>query len=306
VFPAIRGVLIEFFADISGDKKEELAPKITAKPVAVKEIWGWSNENRRISTFLSVIAHVLFALFLALAFQARAKPIHANHSVILFSPVEISPYIPKPSLSKGGGGGGDRSPTPASKGVAPRFDKEQYAPPAVIIRSEHPKLAMEPTLIGPPDIKIPQPNMNIWGDPLAGVIGPPSSGPGSGSGIGSGKGGGVGPGSGPGLGPGEGGGFGGGAFRGGSVGVSPPQLIFKVEPEYTEEARKARYQGTVALLAVVGADGNVYDVKVVRALGLGLDERAIMAIKQWKFRPGSKDGKPVPVIVSIETTFRLL
>jgi TonB family protein len=305
-FPAVRQFLAEFFANVLGDKKKGLGLKITAKPVAVKEIWGWSGRNRKVSILSSIVIHSVLVLFLVLAFQPRLRPTHATSSVVLFSPSEISPYIPKQSSSRGGGGGGDRSPLPASKGRLPRQALSQLAPPTAIIRNENPRLPVEPTVIVAPDIKIPQPNISAYGDPLYGVIGPPSNGPGSGGGIGSGRGGGVGPGSGPGVGPGEGGGFGGGVFRAGSTGVSPPQLLYKVEPEYTEEARKARYQGTVIVEATVGADGNVYGVMVVRALGLGLDEQAIIAIKQWKFKPGLKDGKPVPVAVSIETTFRLL
>ena len=97
-----------------------------------------------------------------------------------------------------------------------------------------------------------------------------------------------------------------GAFRPGVGGVTAPQLVYKVEPEYTEEARKAKHQGTVTLYAVVDADGRVSKVQVARSLGLGLDEKAIEAVKQWKFIPGKKDGKPVPVAASIEVTFRLL
>ena len=87
--------------------------------------------------------------------------------------------------------------------------------------------------------------------------------------------------------------------------VSAPQLVFRVEPEYTEAARKAKYQGTVVLIAVIDEDGKVRDLKVARALGLGLEEKAIEAVRQWKFRPGMKDGKPVSVTGPIEVTFRL-
>lgn len=115
--------------------------------------------------------------------------------------------------------------------------------------------------------------------------------------MGSGRGGGVG--------PGEGGGIGGGVFRAGG-GVSFPQLIYRVEPEYTEEPRKAKYQGTVVLNIVVDISGMVRNIRVTRSLGLGLDEKAVEAVRQWKFRPGMKDGRPVPVAASIEVTFRLL
>jgi TonB family protein len=163
---------------------------------------------------------------------------------------------------------------------------------------------MEPTLILPPDVVLPGAGLPLYGDPFA-KIGPPSSGPGSGGGIGTGRGGGVGPGRGPGVGPGEGGGIGGGVYRVGG-GVSAPQVIYRIEPDYSDEARKAKFQGTVVLEAIVGMDGNVYDVKILRPLGLGLDEKTIEAVKKWKFRPGFKNGKPVAIRVTFEVNFRLL
>jgi TonB family protein len=146
--------------------------------------------------------------------------------------------------------------------------------------------------------------MSQYGDPL-GKLGPASNGPGSGGGIGSGKGGGVGSGTGGGVGPGEGGGIGGGPFRVGG-GVTAPLVLHKVEPEYSEEARKAKYQGTVLLYIEVDPSGRATNIKVQRSLGLGLDEKAIEAVKQWKFKPGYKDGKPVTVAATIEVNFRLL
>src|SRR5438445_10618055 len=113
---------------------------------------------------------------------------------------------------------------------------------------------MEPTLIRPTDVSLPDNNLPVWGDPL-GKIGPPSNGPGSGGGIGSGSGGGVGSGKGAGFGPGEGGGMGGGVYRVGG-GVSAPAVLFKIDPEYSEEARKAKYSGTVVLYIEVDQTGH--------------------------------------------------
>jgi len=103
---------------------------------------------------------------------------------------------------------------------------------------------------------------------------------------------------------GGGAGIGGGAFRVGG-GVSAPALISKTEPEYTEEARAAKYQGTVLLYIEVGPDGKAHNIKVVRGLGLGLDEKAIEAVAKWKFKPGEKEGQPVPIQATIEVNFRL-
>jgi protein TonB len=84
-----------------------------------------------------------------------------------------------------------------------------------------------------------------------------------------------------------------------------PEVITRVNPEYTAEARKAGLSGTVTISLVVGADGSLQSLRVVRSLGLGLDEKAIEAVKKWKIKPGTKDGKPVSVIVTVEVNFRL-
>jgi protein TonB len=217
--------------------------------------------------------------------------------------VEISPYVLKPSKTEsgGGGGGGDRDKLQATKGALPKQSLQQITPPAVVIRNNDPKLAVDPTVVAPP---IMTANMNNLGDPLSGVLGPPSNGTGSGSGIGSGSGGGVGSGRGPGVGPGWGGGVGGGPYRVGG-GVSAPRILFSPDPDYSEEARKAKYQGTVVLWVVVGPDGRTRDIRVQRSLGLGLDEKAMEAVRTWKFEPARKDGQPVAVQINVEVNFRL-
>jgi periplasmic protein TonB len=216
---------------------------------------------------------------------------------------DISPYVlpASPKESGGGGGGGDRDKLAASKGALPKQAREQITPPAVIVRNPDPKLAVEPTVVAP-QIQFPQ--MAVLGDPLSNVLGPASNGTGSGGGIGSGSGGGVGSGRGPGVGPGYGGGVGGGVYRVGG-GVSAPRALFSPDPEYSEEARKAKYQGTVVLRMVVGPDGRARDIQVSRSVGMGLDEKAIEAVRTWKFDPARKDGQAVPVLISVEVTFRL-
>jgi TonB family protein len=99
-------------------------------------------------------------------------------------------------------------------------------------------------------------------------------------------------------------GFGSGPFRVGG-GVTPPTLLHKTEPEYTEEAKAAKFQGTVVLYIEVGPDGTATNIKVQHSLGMGLDEKAIEAVRKWQFLPGKKDGKPVTVAATIEVNFRL-
>lgn len=275
---------------------------LTSKPVLVRDIWGQYGCQKK-SWVMSTAAQAAAVLLL---FTAASTKVAQHHIVQLIAPV-ITPYEPKPSpapRSNGGGGGGDRSPLPASKGRLPKAALKQFTPPAAAVNNPNPKLTIEPSIVAPPNVALPQLSMAQYGDPL-GKVGPLSNGPGSGGGIGSGIGGGVGPGKGPGFGPGEGGGVGGGIFRVGG-GVTAPSLIYKVEPEYSEEARKAKYQGTVVLYVEVGPDGRARNIRIVRSLGLGLDERAIEAVTKWRFRPGYKNGTPVTVAATIEVNFRLL
>jgi len=173
-----------------------------------------------------------------------------------------------------------------------------------VVNNPNPKRVMDPTLIGPPDLQLPNNNMQVWGDPLA-KLGPPSNGPGSGGGIGSGKGGGIGSCEGAGFGAGKGGGMGGGVYRVGG-GVTAPAVLYKIDPEYSEEARKAKYSGTVVLYIQVDESGHATHMRVVKGIGLGLDEKALEAVNKWRFKPGLKDGKPVVVEAHIEVNFRLL
>jgi len=261
-------------------------------------------EVRRSAFILSFLLHsAAAALFLASAtFLVKHHQEIKQQVVSIFT--EPSPYILPPSdtTSGGGGGGGDRDKLAATKGALPKLSREQVTPPVVVIRNENPRLPVEPTVVIPPQIKLPQ--LGALGDPLSVVLAPPSNGTGSGAGIGTGSGGGVGSGRGPGVGPGWGGGIGGGPYRVGG-GVSAPRALYAPDPEYSDEARKAKYQGTVVLWIVVGPDGKVHDLHVQRSLGLGLDEKAIEAVKLWKFDPARKDGQPVAVQVNVEVNFRL-
>ncbi|MGD0010461.1 MAG: energy transducer TonB [Terriglobia bacterium] len=279
---------------------------ITSTPVDVPQIWQ-DYQPQSGSWLNSLLLHLIAVAIIILPFfvEHMTRQVRASTK---YEAVDISPYLAELQAAGkkagGGGGGGDRSPTPASKGAVPRFAKQQLAPPLAVIRNPNPKLQVEPTLLGPPELKLPQMASNMpWGDPQ-GVLGPPSNGPGTGGGIGSGEGTGIGSGKGGGLGPGEGGGTGGGIYSVGG-GVSAPIPIYKPEPAYSEEARKAKYQGTVVLWIVVDAQGNVTDCRVVRPLGLGLDEKALETVRTWKFKPAMRNGSPVPVRVIVEVSFRL-
>ncbi len=301
--------IIDFFK-VSAEIKKLPPLQLTFEPVAVKEIWGGFSFRRQ-GLAAAAVLHLLL-VFSIFGFRGGEIVEARSSSVTLFVPVDISPYLAQLNALKapagdsgGGGGGGAHSPLPASKGRLPRFSLEpQLAPPTPIIRNDDPKLTVEPTVRVPPNMNVPQVDMSVFGDPM-GANGPPSAGPGSGGGIGSGRGTGVGSGTGSGVGPGSGGGIGGGVFRIGG-GVSSPRLLHKVEPEYSEEARKAKYQGTVMLSVEVWEDGIAHNIRILRSLGLGLDEKAMHAVTQWRFAPGKKDGKPVKVAAQIQVNFRLL
>jgi protein TonB len=298
-----------------GDRIRELffpakqAPlQVTSKPIKVKDIWS-KDENFGWTQFISVALHVTIITLLVVPLFHFLPPSTEAKNKVDVTPLDISPYISKlPVGSKkagGGGGGGDRSIQPPTKGRAPKFQWTQFTPPAATIKNPHPKLAMDPSLLGPPELKVANPALNNMGDPMAASVNM-SSGSGGGGGIGTGGPGGIGSGTGAGLGPGEGGGTGGGQFRAGVNGIGSPQCIYCPNPEYSDEARKAKYQGTVLLDVTVTADGRVTNPVVIKGPGLGLEERALAKVRDWKMRPAlGPSGRPVACRVQVEVTFRL-
>ncbi len=290
---------------------EKLPPLLlTSKPVPVRDIWGAYNYKKRgaLGSTLVHIAVVGGLVAVSIVGTKVVQQVKKQEEVQLVAP-DLSQYMPmsakKNDTVGGGGGGGDRDKLQAPRGRLPKFSMQQLAPPAMVIRNDHPKLTVEPTVVVPPQVKLAQVALPNFGDPKSVIpSGPPSNGIGSGGGIGSGSGGGVGSGTGPGVGPGYGGGIGGGVFKVGG-GVSAPRALFTPDPEYSEEARKAKYQGTCILWLIVDQNGRPREVKVARSLGMGLDQKAIEAVKNWKFEPAMKDGKPVAVQINVEVNFRL-
>jgi protein TonB len=278
---------------------------LTSKPVPVRDIWGFYNYKRG-GVAGSTIVHVLaVAIIVAIALWGRRVVAPPPKPVVeLIAPDDLPVLQPSKTQSGGGGGGGDRDKLQASQGRLPKQSMQPLAPPAAVIRNPDPKLPVDPAILVPPEVKLQQPNLPDLGDPMSHLPTVASNGTGSGGGLGSGNGGGVGPGSGAGYGPGSGGGTGGGPFRVGG-GVSAPKAIYSPDPEYSEEARKVKHMGVVVLWLVVGPDGKPRDIRVVRTLGLGLDEKAIEAVKNWRFEPALKDGKPVAVQVNVEVNFHL-
>jgi TonB family protein len=296
ILGVIAGYAIGYLAGLLAFKKRPYPPDVFRDYQL--QAGSWLN---------SVLVHAVGLTIILLPFimSRLATPAKALTKVEI---VDISPYLAELEAAGkkagGGGGGGDRSPLPASKGAVPKFSKTQLAPPMAVIPNPNPILPVQPSLLGPPELKLPQMAANMpWGDPQ-GVLGPASNGPGTGGGIGTGTGTGIGSGNGAGLGPGDFAGVGGGPFSvGGSV--TAPIPIYRPEPAYSEEARKAKYQGTVVLWIVVDVQGNVTDARVVKPLGMGLDEKALETVRTWKFKPGMRGGVAVPVRVAVEVSFRL-
>ncbi|HYX53414.1 MAG TPA: TonB family protein [Candidatus Limnocylindrales bacterium] len=253
---------------------------------------GYGQYRVRPENFLlSVVTHTAVVAAILWLFHVTIAPklVEPKNT----ASIELAPYIPLQVGKNGpsGGGGGDASKLKASAGTPPRAAKQQFTPP-VVLQTQKSKLMVEPTVVA--DLKItPGPQI---GDPLSKLM-TPSNGTGIGGGIGSGDGGGVGSGhGGPGVGP--------GIFHIGN-GVSAPRAIYTPEPEFSEEARKSKYQGVVVLEIVVGADGRVRDPRVVRSLGMGLDEKAKEAVRNWKFDPAKMNGRPVAVEMAVEVSFNL-
>ncbi len=207
-------------------------------------------------------------------------------------------------MAGGGGGGGNHSILQASKGKLPKIEDKPVVPP-------QPQTFEKPIIPAPAAIMV-QKNIQLPDNPNMPMIGMKSGpsvvlsqGSGSNGGMGSGADGGLGSGTGGGYGPGYGGGVGGGVYRVGG-GISKPIVLFAPEAEFSDEARRAKYSGICVIEMIVDAQGNPQNAHVIRPLGMGLDEKALEAVRKYKFKPALKDGKtPVAVMVTVEVNFRL-
>src|SRR4051812_46183160 len=242
--------------------------------------------------------------------EARVKANDKNEMRLVF--------LVSPGPGGGGGGGGLREPAPPPpaerKGAATlrspvpgRRPPARVAPPPVVHEEPPPPPPKEPEIVAPV-VQVAADPRDRAGVPWIPHDAPPqevdSHGPGTAGGTGSGQGTGVGQGQGPGLGPGSGGGTGGGPYRPGA-GITAPAIVREVKPDYTEEGRQRRIEGDVELEIVVKSDGTVGSVRLLHGLGAGLDERAMDAVRQWRFSPARRYGTPVDVIVEVAMEFKL-
>ncbi|MGD0796414.1 MAG: energy transducer TonB [Acidobacteriaceae bacterium] len=278
-------------------------PSDTLRPVAgrrvpvVFSLEGFQTRMRAgrsaRSTAMALLAH---AAAIVLIFWAVATHVQFAAPVRTAALTELTP---PPAMAQAkdamGGGGGQRGTTPVSKGTLPKISEQQITPPKAP-PMEQPKIRMpDATIEVQKDLKMANNNMPNLGMPNSALLG---------SSMGDGRGTGMGAGSGAGLGPGTGGNLGGGLRKIGP-GVSAPVLLFSPEPEFSEEARKAKASGNVLVNLIVDASGRPQNVHVLRGVGMGLDEKAIAAVKQYKFRPAMEGGKPVAVELNVEVNFQI-
>ncbi|MGA3262538.1 MAG: energy transducer TonB [Terracidiphilus sp.] len=251
---------------------------------------------------LMILAALLFFGVRKIIDTVNQQQLHATD-------IDVGVWQPKAPRADGsnggGGGGGDNSIIDPIKGHLPKIEKDPITPPQVQT-VDNPKIPMQAAIDVQKNIMLPDnpllPTIGVTKSPNVNLA---SNGQGSGTGIGTGYGGGIGSGTGNGFGPGYGGGAGGGLYRVGG-GISAPVPLNNVEAEFSDEARRAKYQGVCLISVIVDAQGNPQNPRVIRALGMGLDEKALEAVRKYKFKPAMKDGKtPVPVMITVEVNFRL-
>ena len=267
-----------------------LAQEETSRPFAFAE--RAATRASAASMWVAVGAHAAVILVI-FTVAARHIPTAVPSKMVMTQLIAPHPPV-TPKLDGIGGGGGHHDLAPVTQGHLPKVAQQQIVPP-MAPPTIAPKLAVEPTVVAQPDLKMADSTMPNIGNPNSSLKGF-SLGNGSGTGIGSGDGNGIGPGS--------GGNTGGGVLHvGGSV--SQPEVRYYVDPEFSEEARKAKFSGNVEVYLWIDEKGNPSHIKIARGVGMGLDEKAIEAVRQYKFKPAMQNGKPVKVDMYIDVNFHI-
>jgi periplasmic protein TonB len=275
---------------------------IVGRPLFCAELPTDDGPSAR-ATVISLALHVscvaALALWIHFSVPVSIRPYQVTilHETRLVDPVLPLAGAPRATA---GGGTGSRRPSPASHGATPPRSDVHTVFPSLVITTPRPKLPVSPTLL---EVAAPKIEENFrYGDPASALL-PVSAGTGL-AGIGSGQF----PTAALGTNTGSGrkqSASSGAVFSLKQVSVAP-LLVYKVDPDYSDQARLARYNGTVLLRLIIDEKGDPRDIHVLRSLGLGLDEKAIEAVRRWRFRPGLKDGKAVAVDANIEVNFQLL
>ncbi|HUK34126.1 MAG TPA: energy transducer TonB [Vicinamibacterales bacterium] len=263
---------------------------------------GFESHGLPLAFSASLHVAVLTTIVLALGFRTTAATRLLDESA---PPVRLI-FLATPGLGGGGGGGGrlQNAPPPRAQLEGRNAIASPVPPPRPAPSVQEKPREAPPEAVVAPIASAPDDNQNRSGVLQQVRASDDSNGSGRGGGAGTGSGSGLGEGDGAGVGPGNGGGFGGGAYRPGS-GITPPRVVREVKADYTEEARRRGLTGEVVMEIVIRRDGSVGDVQLLKGLGLGLDERAIAAVRQWQFTPAERQGVPVAVIVEVGVEFRL-
>jgi TonB family protein len=289
-------------------------------PPALFSLFGPAGRRSRPTSVPLAVSGTLHAGFVALAVfvtglglapTAKSLPVEEERPVDMRL---VFLNIPGPGGGGGGGGTLQKKPPPkaerkgrsaVSSPMPPRQRPIAVEPPPKPEPEPPPTLTSEPMpIVSAPIVQAPAEDRDRAGVLQEARTQAQSRGPGVGGGVGSGTGTGIGAGDGNGVGPGSGGGTGGGPFRPGS-GIEPPRLLREVRADYTDDARRRAIEGEVVLEIIVRHDGSVGDVKIMKRLGGGLDERAVQAVRQWRFAPARRLGSPVDVIVEVAVEFKL-
>jgi TonB family protein len=275
---------------------------LTSKPIAVVD--PMAEKRGTASSIISTVLHVAMIAAILWAFLAVKKvvPMPAPQKVTRIDIPVYMPIAPKGPAMGGGGGGGSHDIIQTPKGRLPQIQEQPVAAP-MVIENNHPKMTAAPAINMPKEIQVAS-NLPNLGDPRTAVVGAPSNGIGSGAGMGIGSGGGIGSGKGNGFGSGSAGGYGGGLYHVGGA-VSAPQLVSAPDPEFTDEARRVNYGGICVVSLIVDTQGNTQRIQVLKHLGMGLDEKAVEAVKHYHFKPATLGGKAVPVEMDVEVTFHI-
>lgn len=334
IIPTVDGTFVAEPAAVAAVRALSTAPTIAAAaPAGPRELLSPPSSARRrtgLPLVLSSTLHVAAVLLFVVASSLGLLSHDTETDITKPEPARLV-FLVKPGPGGGGGGGGMRqkapppkirmkSPTPApvSRPVPVRRPppvttraKVEVPPPQPPVRPVMRETPIEVPKPAPAAPAVVAPVVSAPADPQdkAGTLestrnGAASSGAGTGGGAGTGSGTGMGEGDGAGIGPGSGGGTGGGPYRPGS-GIDPPSLLREVKPQYTDDGRRQGVEGDVVLEIVVRRDGTVGEVKILRRLGAGLDQKAIDAVRQWRFSPARRMGAPVDVVVEVAVEFKL-
>jgi periplasmic protein TonB len=300
--------------------RQEAPPVPTGEPESLFGVFSANPSSTPRTGYPLVVSGALHAVAVSAGILLSTLGI-ASTTTTLASTLPPEPmrlvFLLTPGPGGGGGGGGRRESTPPPK--AEREGRQALSSPL-------PARQPPPAVVPPPELPKPLPTPPLKAEPLPPIVAPiatasadtkdqtgvlertrtteDSHGPGSGGGAGQGRGTGLGEGDGPGVGPGTGGGTGGGPFRPGS-GVEPPRLLSEVKPVYTDEARRQGVEGEVVMEIIVLSNGSVGSVKVLRGLPAGLNDRAVQAVRAWRFAPARLRGTPVDVVVEASVEFRM-